>query len=618
MTRGSEPLLESRFRGRDGWALLLPLLSTPLHTAVLGWAVRHIAGLPHGRLLPPGELAAQLVLAYALLAVARQPFSFVLAQAVLVLYVHAAQALRVVALGGPIRPVDFRALPELLQVLDLRWALTLASPVVLLAALVLSNLAFRRAAAAAAAGGAALLAGTGLPRPAAVAALADGGAPYAPWSQTDNMLRQGPLGYLLGEIARQRLDRIVPPTLEEVRAALASAPAFPRPGPARRTLPDPDRPVVLILLESFWDPAELRAAGLSRDPVDPRLRALWEAGGQSSALSPEFGGATANAEMEVLCGIPTRLVFPGVVFASSLANDVPCLPRLLSRDGRRAVAFHPNVRGFWSRGRAYPRLGFSRFFSLSSFVADALNGDFLPDESLYRQAWARARPAGGSAAALTYVLTYTGHWPYPLNARRRSYEISAASEPPVVGRYASSVLHSSRELVAFVERVLDDSPDAFVVALGDHLPVLGESVDVYERSGLFDARVLEFTPPKLRALTSVPLLVIDGRQGPVDVGTISQSEIPALVLERLGLPVPHWMAALLPPPGWHVRTREEGMLVLSPDGGSQVCRAPDEAPACAVAFGWLERARVVSRDLVGGRQHALSLAPGEAASVAGR
>ena len=598
--------------------LFLPLLSTPLLTAALGWAVRSFAGLPHGRLLPPGELAAQVVLAYALLAVARHPFPFVFAQAVLVLTVHAAQALRVVALGGPIRPFDFRAVPELLQVLDLRWALTLASPVVLLPALVLSNVAVRRAAAAAGAGGAALLAGTGLLRPAAVAALADAGVPYAPWSQTDNMLRQGPLGYVLGEIARQRLDRWAPPTLGEVRAALGSAPAFARPGPSRRTLPDPSRPVVLILLESFWDPAALRAAGLSRDPVDPRLRALWQAGGQSSALSPEFGGATANAEMEVLCGIPTRLVFPGVVFASSLVNDLPCLPRLLSRDGRRAVAFHPNVRGFWSRGRAYPRLGFSRFFSLSSFVADDLNGDFLSDESLYRQAWARSRPAGGSAAALTYVLTYTGHWPYPLNARRRTYEVSAASAPPVVGRYASSILHSSRELAAFVERVLDDSPDALVVALGDHLPVLGESVDVYRRSGLFDARVAVATPSMFRALTSVPLLVIDGRKGPVDVGAISQFEIPALVLERLGLPVPPWMAALLPPPGWHVRTREEGMLVLTPDGASRVCRTPDEDPACSVAFRWLERARVVSRDLVQGRQHALSFAPGEPAATVGR
>ncbi len=600
----------------DGWTLLLPILSTPVLTFVLGVAVRKAAGMPHGRFLPPGELAVQLVLAWALLAIARHPVPFVLAQFVLVLACHAAQALRVVMLGGPIRPPDFQAASELLRVLDLRWALTLSAPLVLLAALVVSNLGFRRLAALAAAAGAALLAGASLFRPAAAAALADGGAPYIPWSQTVNMLEQGPVGYLYGELARRRLDRSDPPTHDEVRAALASAPAVPRRAESLPGSPGASRPVVLILLESFWDPAALRAAGLSGDPVDPRFRALWQAGGGSSALSPEFGGGTANSEMEVLCGIPTRLVLPGIVFSSSLANELPCLPRLLSGDGLPAAAFHPNVPDFWNRDRAYPRLGFSRYFSSTAFVADDLNGEFLSDESLYRQAWARTQPPSGTAAALTFVLTYTGHWPYPLNAERRAYEISAASAPPVVGRYASSILHSSRELVAFVDRVLAESPEALVVALGDHLPVLGESVDVYRESGLFEAWVPDFTPAMFRALAAVPLLVVDGRSGPVDVGTISQFEIPALVLERLGLPVPPWMAALLPPPGWHIRTREEGMLVLTPDGEGLVCRAPDQAPACSVAFEWLQRVRVISRDLVEGRRHALPLASREPATTA--
>ena len=603
---------------RVGWTLLLPLVSTPVLTVAIGGAVRAIAGMPHGRWLPPGELAAQLLLAYVLLAFARHPTPFLLAQSVLVAFCHTAQALRVVMMGGPIRPADFQAAPELMRVLGLRWLGVLAVPLLLFAVLVASNLAFRRLAALAAATGTTLFAAAYLLRPDAVAALADGGIPYAPYSQTSNMLDQGPLGYLCGELARQRLDRSEPPTLEEVRAAMASAPPVPRSAGLSEGRPGPSRPVVVILLESFWDPAQLRAAGLSGDPVDPRLRALWKAGGDSSALSPEFGGGTANPELEVLCGIPTRLVFPGIVFGSSLANDLPCLPRLLSGGGLSTAAFHPNVRDFWNRDRAYPRLGFTRFFSESSFVRDDLNGEFLSDESLYRQAWERARPQAEQAAALTYILTYTGHWPYPLNTARRGYEISVASAPPVVGRYASSILHSSRELAAFVDRILADAPDALIVALGDHLPVLGESADVYRRSGLFDAWVPDFTPAMFRALTAVPLLVVDGRAGPVNVGTISQFEIPALVLERLGLPVPPWMAALLPPPGWHIRTREEGMLVLTPDGRSLVCRTPEEAPACSVAFQWLKRATVVARDLVEGRQYALSLTPPAPAATAGR
>lgn len=604
------------FSARGSWPVLLPLLSAPLLTAVLGKAVRAIAGLPHGRLLPPGELAVQLVLAYALAAIARRPVPFLLAQAFAVLACHAGQAFRVSAMGGPIRPLDLLAAPELVRILDLRWASVLAAPIALVAALVAGNLAFRRLPAAAAAGGAALLAAALAFRPGLAAALADGGLPYVPWRPTENMLRQGPTGYLLGELARLRLERRDPPTRDEVRTALASAPVETRgdfrpggPGPARRD-------VVLILLESFWDPSLLRAAGFDRDPVDPSLRALWRAGGNATALSPEFGGATANCEMEVLCGIPTRLVLPGIAFASGLPNDLPCLPTLLSREGLAAEAFHPNDADFWSRDTAYPRIGFSRFHAADEFVLDDLDGDRLSDESLFRQVRDRTRAAAGAGPRLTYVLTLTGHWPYPLGERRRADAVSAASAPPEVGAYATSILHTSRALASFVEQVLAASPDALVVALGDHLPVLGESLDVYAESGLFDERGIEETPEAFRAVASVPLLVVDGRNGPVDVGTISQFELPALVLERLGLPVPPWMSALLPPAGWHFRSRDQGVLVLSPDGASRLCLSREQAPACEVAFLWLQRARVVARDLVEGRQFSLSTPPNEGAPPA--
>lgn len=605
MTRSPDSGAVPRSSGRDGCVFLLPLLSTPLLSAAIGWAVRAVAGSSEGRALPPGEIAVQLVVGYSLLAISRHPLPFLLAQSVVIAITHAAQALRVAILAGPIRPVDFQALPELLQVLDLRWTLSLAGPFVLLAAVLIVNRGFRRGPAAAAAGFAALLAGAFLLRPAAVAALAGGGLPYAPWSHVDNMLRQGPVGYLLGELARERIARRGPPTPGEVRAALAGAPRRPRENAAGES-PLPRRPVVLILLESFWDATRFRSAGLTGDPFAPTFRELWSAAGESAALSPEFGGATANAELEVLCGIPTRLLFPGVVFASGLARDLPCLPRLLSREGLRAEAHHPNVPWFWSRARAYPRLGFTRFFSVADFDLDDLNGEFLSDESLYRQAWARAREGPAGLAALTYVLTYTGHWPSDLNPARRTYEISARSAPEAVGRYASSVLHSSRELAVFVDRVLADEPDALVVALGDHLPSLGETDEAHRTSGLLDDPSAPLSASTFRSLTTVPLLVVDGRAGPLRVGTISQYEVPSLVLDRLGLPVPEWMAALLPPPGWHVRTREEGLLVLPPDGSEHYCRTPEEGPACDAGFRWLERARVVSRDLVEGRQHALS------------
>ena len=47
-------------------------------------------------------------------------------------------------------------------------------------------------------------------------------------------------------------------------------------------------------------------------------------------MSPVFGGGTANAEFEVLCGIP--IIDAGVTFLRGMKNEeLPCLPTLLKR-----------------------------------------------------------------------------------------------------------------------------------------------------------------------------------------------------------------------------------------------------------------------------------------------
>jgi len=61
---------------------------------------------------------------------------------------------------------------------------------------------------------------------------------------------------------------------------------------------------------------QLVSAGLSEDPLDPRFRALWQAAGNPHILSPVYGGYTANAEFEALCGFP--VIADAVFFESRL------------------------------------------------------------------------------------------------------------------------------------------------------------------------------------------------------------------------------------------------------------------------------------------------------------
>ncbi|MCU0935732.1 MAG: LTA synthase family protein, partial [Gammaproteobacteria bacterium] len=136
----------------------------------------------------------------------------------------------------------------------------------------------------------------------------------------------------------------------------------------------------LIVLESFWDAQLLGAAGLSEDPMDPRFRLLWEAGGSSRALSPVFGVYTANAEFEVLCGFPVR--DEAVVFETRLRRDAPCLPRHLAQAGYVTVASHPNVAAFWNRVHAYRRifLGYEYGAYVESGLLAAERSEFTDEE----------------------------------------------------------------------------------------------------------------------------------------------------------------------------------------------------------------------------------------------
>lgn len=133
------------------------------------------------------------------------------------------------------------------------------------------------------------------------------------------------------------------------------------PSPAALRLPDPQH-VQLFAFIPFWAdhglyPSVLEKAHFSRDPLAAELRALWEEAGLSTALSPVFGGYTANAEFEVLCGFP--VLDTGVKFERRLTNDVPCLPRILRDIGFTTVASHPNIAVFWNRVNAYRRVGFT-------------------------------------------------------------------------------------------------------------------------------------------------------------------------------------------------------------------------------------------------------------------
>ncbi len=422
------------------------------------------------------------------------------------------------------------------------------------------------------------------------------------WNQRGNFENRGLLLHLLQEGARY-LDRAgSPPDPAEVEQALAVLQAGQR---ARPVSPDvqPQRNVHLILLESFWDVTLLENTGLSQDPIDPEFRALWDAAGHSRILSPVFGGYTANAEFEVLCGFP--VTEDAVFFEGWLRRDVPCLPRHLGAAGYRTLVSHPNVAAFWNRVNAYDRLGFDTYWSIKDFVLDDMNREFLSDVSLYRQVMEKVDPLlEAGTPVFNYILTYFGHLDYPLNEQRPG-QVTSISDNGLLERYANTLYYKSRELMAFLKELRRRDPDGLIVLFGDHLPFLGPNFAGFTDNGFLADKRGDFDAVMVQRLTSTPLVIIDGQRGPQVTGDLPLYQLPALILQLLGDEHPGFMELaadhrmrIRPLPGMHLQLHADRLKLCRDDAATD--------PACAASRDWMNAVITLTRDIFGGEQYALT------------
>jgi phosphoglycerol transferase MdoB-like AlkP superfamily enzyme len=549
----------------------------------------------------PFDYALQLLVAYGLFALSRKVTVFLVIQGLLMAVLYVGNAVKISFFGGPIVPDDVYALQSLLLLLEGWQFLLAAGPLALVVSLVLFNFTLRAWHAWLACLGFILFGITLVYQPALLVKPLDKRFGNVVWDQRSNYLSRGASIYSLQEGARFFADQEIPP---EQDAALAAARALRDPATPREPREFTPRNVHIILLESFWDPSVLKAASYNRDPLAPGFRKLWKATGDSTGMSPVFGGYTANAEFEVLCGFP--VVENSVKFERRLTNSVPCLPHLLAERGYRAVASHPNVPVFWNRTNAYRRVGFDSFWSQEHFVRDDMVKEFLTDSSLYRQVLEKISPElDGGKPIINYIVTYFGHWNFPLNEARPQL-ITSPSPIPEVTNYANNAYYKSKELVEFIDALQKRDPDSIIVAFGDHLPFLGWSFEGYLESEFLGKVVAEYPPDMLRDYVSTPLIFIDGRNGPLKLGSLPLYQLPALILERLGDDRPTMMDYTRPPAGMRIRPLPNQHFDLLDDGTVAVCRG-EAVPqgACIESERWLKNVLTVGIDLFTGKQHSL-------------
>ena len=579
---------------------LIPLFSTTVFYAVYYLISAFKFDVQIEPTAVPFDYLLQLIVAYMLFALSKRVWIFCVIHALIMGILYVGNAVKISFFGGPISPDDVYALRSLLLILEGWRFFAAAIPLAAIASLLLFNFSMRHWSAYLSILTILLLTMMLVYKPATIVQPIDKYFGNSVWDQRSNYLWHGATLYTLQEGARYFALADVPPDPDQAQEAserlLVNVPKH-----IPETSTFKPRNVHIVLLESFWDPNGLKKARFNQNPLSPGFRKLWKSTGYAHALTPVFGGYTANSEFEVLCGFP--VVKDNVKFERQLSNDVPCLPHILKDQGYRTVASHPNVPVFWNRVNAYRRMGFQTYWSQKDFELDDMNREFLADSSLYRQV---IEKISGSLETkepiMDYIVTYFGHWNYPLS-KSRPNKITSPSTVEDVTAYANTVYYKTRELMTFIEQMRKRDPDGIIVVFGDHLPFLGEHFAGYLESGVLADNRSNFTPDMFKFYVHTPMIIIDGKRGPLKTGSLPLYQVPKLLLNLLHVTEPTIMDFTSPPLSMLVRPLPGLHFDLTDKGNIDVCKEPPFNETCRISSQWLQDVTTVSNDLFIGRQY---------------
>jgi hypothetical protein len=380
-----------------------------------------------------------------------------------------------------------------------------------------------------------------------------------------------------------------------------------------------DPNVIVILSEAFWDPTQIDGLKFSRDPI-PMFHALKEAYTSGTMLSPQFGGGTANVELEVLTGNSVRFLPEGTIAYETVINHhVDSLAAILARQGYTSTVISPTENWFFDSVNVYRHFGFSRFISMEFFNPNEYVGPYIGDHAVGRRIIEESKRSGG--ADFIFANTMENHYHfYPGKFKSNTIDISGDAPGAALAMletYAQGANGADamlQELVQYYSKVKEPT---IVVFFGDHLPYFDKDYYVYRETKYIEG---EDDPQSLEKIHNVPVLVWNNYlNGPKDQLHISPSFLSPYILKLAklkGTPYTDFLGSLsqrIPviPPKSYYEAMHINEADLAPYEGWQERILSDTDSAADSGSGVSEQTESVNIDTGGRSDHPYILGYGD-------
>ena len=244
--------------------------------------------------------------------------------------------------------------------------------------------------------------------------------------------------------------------------------------------------IIMIQLESFFDPMYIKGFTYSHDPV-PFFRHLKEEETSGFLTVPVVGAGTANTEFECLTGMSTSFFGAGEYPYNTVLSEQTCesLAYILGDHGYATSAVHNNTGTFYNRNTVFSNMGFDNFIpeeymygierTYTNWAKDAVLTDVIMD-----------RLDITDAQDFIYTITVQSHGRYPQEEARSDPYITVTPDIEFYDEnynvypleyYVNQICEVDQFTEELIGRLEERGAPAMVIMYGDHLPALGFDED---------------------------------------------------------------------------------------------------------------------------------------------
>lgn len=240
-----------------------------------------------------------------------------------------------------------------------------------------------------------------------------------------------------------------------------------------RKLEEKQPTLIAIMDESFSDLRSLGDFDCSEEYLK-EWHAVDDFACKGMLYVSTYGGGTANSEFEFLTGNSIANCVPGTVpYQVNNLKNVGNLARILTDDGYRAVAVHPQYKGNWNRMRTYANFGFADFLGIEDFENPRYVRGHISDESSFDKVIELYEQQKGKQ--FIFNVTMQNHGGYNIEEMAGTECIRLKKEWEKytdVETYLTLVQESDRALKKLLDYFRNEDEPVIICIFGDHHPAV--------------------------------------------------------------------------------------------------------------------------------------------------